>query len=495
MTTGQVIASVLIFLALLNWRIVRQQPRWVRLASSVGLFALLTVAVTFAVGSPLDPTFSQDAPVDRIWQQINVALWWLLAARLIVELTTDALMSKRFSGEGRLFSDLLAGFIYLTALFTIVGTVFALPIGGLVATSGVIAIVLGLALQNTLADVFAGIAVGIERPYAIGDQVWLDGPIEGEVVQINWRSVQIRTAGNDIATVPNSVVAKSRIINRSNPTTRRSDVVHVPCDAAVAPGQAMELIHRAILLCPHILPAPAPSVALTRIGKRSNHYDVAFSVGHSDRLRQTRSTLLSEVLRQFRFAEPGAASSAAAQEAGVAGRSQSSRQGLCDIPLFEPLSPENRVKLEKKLVLRMLEPGQTLFSEGDKEASLFIVDAGVLEVSRRSGDTVSIVGRISVGDYIGEIGMLTGVPHAASVTALTVSTIFELRKDDVAPLLAEQPELLRILEVSARRGQAILDRSVAASIGKEAVPSGQLLERMRAFFHLHRVERVDAPSR
>ncbi|HEX2888970.1 mechanosensitive ion channel family protein [Vineibacter terrae] len=495
MMTGQIIASVLTFLALLNWRIVRSRPRWVRLASSVGLFALLTVTMAFTLGSPLDPAFSQEAPADRIWQQINGALWWLLAARLIVEVTTDALMSRRFSGEGRLFSDLLAGFIYLTALFTIVGTVFALPIGGLVATSGVIAIVLGLALQNTLADVFAGIAVGIERPYTIGDRVWLDGPIEGEVVQINWRSVQIRTAGNDIATVPNSVVARSRIINRSNPTTRRSDVVHVPCDAAVAPGRAVELIHRAILLCPHILPAPAPSVALIRIGKRSNHYDVAFSVGHSDLLRQTKSTLLAEVLRQFRFVETGAASSSAAREASGAGRGPSSRQGLCDIPLFEALSPEVQAKLEKKLVLRMLEPGQILFSEGDTEASLFIVAAGVLEVSRHTGDSVSSVGRISVGDYIGEIGMLTGVPHAASVTALTASTVFELRKGDVAPLLVEQPELLRILEVSARRGQAILDRSVAASIGKEVVTSGQLLERMRAFFHLHRTERMDAPSR
>ena len=63
--------------------------------------------------------------------------------------------------------------------------------------------------------------------------------------------------------------------------------------------------------------------------------------------------------------------------------------------------------------------------------------------------------------------------------------MLELRKDQVAPLLAERPDVLRQLETSARRGQALLDRSVAASVGAATLPSGPLLDRIRAFFHLH----------
>ena len=96
-------------------------------------------------------------------------------------------------------------------------SVFALPVTGVVATSGIVAIVLGLALQNTLADVFAGIAVGSEGPFRVGDRIQLNDNLEGVVVQVNWRSIRIQTDGDDIAIIPNSVVAKAAIVNRSFP--------------------------------------------------------------------------------------------------------------------------------------------------------------------------------------------------------------------------------------------------------------------------------------
>jgi small-conductance mechanosensitive channel len=475
------IAGVLIGLCFLNWRVVRSRPIWARIGSSSVLFALLTAAVTYTAGSPLEPKFVEEIAADRLSQQIIVSLWWLLGARLIVEVMRGTTLIKQFAGQGQLFSDLIGALVYLTVVLTIVKTVFGFPIGGLVATSGIIAIVLGLALQNTLADVFAGIAVGIESPYAIGDLVWIEGPIEGEIVQINWRSVQIRTFGNDIATVPNSVVAKSRIVNRSVPTTRRSDTVHLPCDVAVPPERVFELIQWAILLCPNVLEKPAPATALVRIGKRTNGYDVSFSVAHSNVLWQTKSTLLKEVLRQFRSAGIKAGVSF---PSGLAGAPASTRN-ILDIPLFEVLSPESRSQLEAQLIQKSLQPGDILFSEGDSEASLYITCSGVLEVSRTIDGSLRRIGRIGAGDYIGEIGMLTGEAHAATVKALTHCTIYELHKNHIAPLLKAEPELVRAFELSAKRGQALIDRSVAASVGAETVPSGQLLNRMRAFFHLH----------
>jgi Mechanosensitive ion channel, beta-domain/Cyclic nucleotide-binding domain len=364
--------------------------------------------------------------------------------------------------------------------------VFGFPVRGLVATSDVIAIVLELALQNTLADVFAGIAVGIEQPYAIGDLVRLDGPIEGEVVEINWRSVQIRTAGNDIATVPNSLVAKSRIINRTTPSARRTDTVQLPCASAVPPQLVMELIRWAILLCPRVLEVPAPAVALIRIGRRSNFYEVSFSVARSNLLWQTKSALLKEVLRQFRAVgiptvegEPF--------EAGTKGIIDMPPASLLDIVLFEGLSQDCRARLNERLVRRALDPRQILFAEGDTEASLFIVATGVLEVSRSNNKPVpSSIGRISAGDYICEIGMLTGTPHAGTVKALTRCVVFELRKASVAALLEAEPQMLHAFEAAARRGQALLDRSVAASVGAETASSGPLLDRMLTFFGVRR---------
>jgi small-conductance mechanosensitive channel len=475
--SGDIITAVVAGGCLLSWWATGSRPAWLRFTSSVVLLALLTAAIVYTIGSPLQPKFKDDMASDRLWQQIVVSLWWVMAARLAGEIIRASALIKRFSGEGQLFSDLLAGLIYLAVTLTIVKTVFGFPIGGLVATSGIIAIVLGLALQNTLADVFAGIAVGIERPYAIGDLVWFEGPIEGEVVQINWRSVQIKTFGNDIATIPNSLVAKSRFINRSVPSMRRSDSVQVPCLRAHRPEQVCELIQQAILLCPNVLEKPPASVALVRIGRRLNHYEISFSVANSSLLWQTKSMLLKEVLRQLK-------------SGGGAFHIRGSRDEppepaspcMLDIALFGPLAPAKRIELEGQLIRRSLDTGEILFAEGDTEASLFIVHSGVLEVSRGDKHDSAVIGRISTGDYIGEIGMLTGAGHAATVKALTPSIVYELRKEFVAPLIQAQPELLHAFEASARRGQARIDRSVAASVGAQTVPPAQLLDRMRAFF-------------
>ena len=170
-----------------------------------------------------------------------------------------------------------------------------------------IAIVLGLALQSTLADVFAGIAVGIERPFSIGDLVSVEGAIDGEVVQINWRSVQIRTDGNDLATVPNSVIAKSRD--------------HQPQRSIARPGrQRVSAVRRSlepkrVLTCyigrscsaPRSSDLPAPSVALVRVGRRRHEYKVGFSVARSGLLGPAKSNLFQQIMRQLRTARGQAA--------------------------------------------------------------------------------------------------------------------------------------------------------------------------------------------
>lgn len=475
--TGPIVTTVLAGACLLDWWAPGGRQSWPRFVASAILLALLTAAIAYAIGSPLEPRFASDMSGERLWQQLVVTVWWLLAARLAVEILRSSLLIRRIAGEGRLFSDLLAGGIYLIVALTIVKTVFNFPIGGLVATSGIIAIVLGLALQNTLADVFAGIAVGIERPYAIGDLVWFEGAIEGEIVQINWRSVQVKTFGNDIATIPNSVVAKSRLINRSVPSMRRSDSVQVPAPRSQPPEQAIELIQQAILLCPNVLDKPPAAVALVRIGKRLNHYEISFSVANSSLLWSTKSMLLREVLRQF--ASGGSAFHPRGHQPDTAA---SEGVHILDIPLFEVLSRDKRNELEGALVCHSLQVGDTLFAQGDTEASLFIIRSGVLEVSHQEKHDTIIFGRIGPGDYIGEIGLLTGAGHAATVKALTPAQVFELRKEFLAPLIKEDPKLLHAFEASVRRGQARIERSVAASVGMKTVPQAQLLDRMRAFF-------------
>ena len=117
-------------------------------------------------------------------------------------------------------------------------------ITGLLATSGIVAVVIGLALQNTLADVFSGFAVGLDQPFNPGDRVAISGEIEGVVVQLNWRSIRIETDGEDLVTIPNSIVAKSHIINRTSRSERRLVSVQIVTLSTASADRVIELLGR-----------------------------------------------------------------------------------------------------------------------------------------------------------------------------------------------------------------------------------------------------------
>ena len=481
------LATILSVLAAANWR-VSWRPAWLHTGISAALFVLLTTLIVHTSGMPAAPVLNPDIRIS-LWQQVLITIWWLLGARLLVSLLRLPLLSERGASEAKLGSDLVAGIVYLATILAIVNFVFDLPVRALLATSGVIAIVLALALQNTLADVFAGIAVGIEQPYSIGDRIMIDGTIEGVIVQINWRSIRVRTDGNDLASIPNSLIAKSRVINRSRPSARRDDSVQVSCESSAKPDLVIELLRQAAMLSPKILADPTPTVTLNRIGVRSNAYDVSFSVAHTDHLAHMKSMLLKQVLRQFHYhcirpSNPGLTATPIGPVVTSPGFVETLPPDalLTDTALFHDLAAKHRAMLASKMVRRTLDPTTTLLSQGGIQASMFIVASGVLEASRTIANHSHIVGRIGPGEYFGEIGLLTGAPNAGTILALTRCIVFELRKEDIEPILKEDPGLAQAFDTSVRRSQAFLARDAAAAVSAPPGPPAQFLAQIRAFF-------------
>ena len=421
-----------------------------------------------------------DAPIT--WLRLIVVAWWLLGARVTVSAMYFALQHDRHSRETRLFFDLIAATIYICTGLIVIKSVLALPIGGVLATSGIVAIVLGLALQNTLADEFAGIAVGIEAPFQVGNRISLGKNMEGQVVEMNWRAVRIQTDGADIAIVPNSVVAKLEIVNRSVPYRTRSDSVRLSCQQSADSDRVIAVVNEAILLCPDVLDSPPPTVTLTQIGPGLNGYTISFSVADTQLLSPTKSQLLRHARRQLYHA--GLLANEPRQRAR-APHWLPVRQTLGELVLFESLEPALIDKLAQEATTRPLEPQEILFSEGAADCTLYVVASGVMEVTKatESGGIVPL-GRLGAGEYLGEIGLLTGAAHAATARARTHCYIHQLSREAIAPLLAAHPEMLTAFDRSVRRGIDLLNRRVAASASQPVPNRGELLYRIREFLRL-----------
>src|SRR5882757_8702524 len=179
--------------------------------------AALTGLLLYQGIVPFEGGQSQAPLLHRVFIIFAKIVWWTNAAWAVAGFVRIFLIFEERPREGRLIQDLLVGLIYLGAVLSVVAYVFDMPVGTLIATSGVFAIILGLALQSTLSDVFSGIALNLGRPYSVGDWVVLDDEMQGRVVETNWRATHLLNGTNDLVVIPNSALAKTKLTNLSSP--------------------------------------------------------------------------------------------------------------------------------------------------------------------------------------------------------------------------------------------------------------------------------------
>ncbi|MBO7745744.1 mechanosensitive ion channel family protein [Paenibacillus sp. MWE-103] len=111
-------------------------------------------------------------------------------------------------------------FVIILLVVTIVGSEWGFSINGVVAGMGLGSLAIALAAKETLSNVFGGIVIIAERPFAKGD--WILTPsAEGVVEDITFRSTRIRTFADSLVTVPNSTLANHPITNWSKMGKRR----------------------------------------------------------------------------------------------------------------------------------------------------------------------------------------------------------------------------------------------------------------------------------
>jgi small-conductance mechanosensitive channel/CRP-like cAMP-binding protein len=454
-------------------------PFWARVGWRLLSLLLLSVLAHRIVGSPVQPVLYPGAPWERVWQQLVVVGWWIMAARLAADAAHLILRLRHRSRETKILSDLIGGGIYVAAAFALIDIVFAVPIGGLIATSGVVAVVIGLALQSTLSDVFSGIAIDLERPYRAGDLLWVEGGIEGRVQEVNWRSTLVITGKGDVATIPNSVMAKSRLVNHSLPGPLRRVTVEVRLDPRVMPERCRVALEAAVRACLLPLATPAPSVHLTTLQGDGATYEIAFSVPSSESLAAAQSELLAQVQRHlFHAAIPMAVGGVAEAPALlVPGASDLITQS----DVIGHLRPDERDTLAGEMVDVSFDEGESLFKQGDPVEALYLVLAGTVGIVRQQTDGTELHRRMSPGSCLGLVGLVTGSPFAASARALTSVKAFRLGKDGLTRAIQAKPELLPSLESLARRIQSSMKEDTGVDEDHRAEQVEAFQTRIRLF--------------
>ncbi len=438
---------------------------------------LLTIALLRADIVPTQPLALTGSPSrDAVHALLKIA-WWAWTAWLLVGVLRAFVVFQRSPREAKLLQDLLAGLIYLAAVFAIITYVFDLPIKGLLATSGVVAIILGLALQSTLGDVFSGIVLSFSRPYRPGDWISIESGTDGRVMELNWRATYILTARRDLAIVPNSTIAKSKIVNVSSPSGLHGTTVTVQVDATAPPARCSEILEHATRNSRLIVATPAPTITVKAINASYAEFEIAFFVEELASTVKAQNELFDFIYRHLAAADIDLA---APQNGPVAGgglrKSRTAIERLLElVDILTTFTPEERAAIAAKLKRRSYDEGETLVEPGIVLQSLFIVGSGVVSITREGVEGDMEVLRLGPGDHFGEIGMLTGAPAAGRLSALVPTTVYEFGKADLTPILEARPPVAQELCRALARRQAAGQSSTSPELG-DSVPKHRLTD-------------------
>lgn len=442
-------------------------------------FLVLTGLLMGALGSPLSPSFNQESSGLRLLERLLTAGWWILAAGNAIGLLRLLIVLDNRPREARIISDLLAGGIYLATTFAIVNFVFSIPVAGLLATSGIFAIILGLALQSTLSDVFSGIAVGVERPYKVGDLLWVEGGVSGRVVEVNWRSTHIINEQNNVAIVPNSVIAKARLVNQSLSSTIRRDTISIRLDPLAMPGACMTTLEAALLACR--LPLAVPGAVIAQVGLSGDGavYEVSFSVQSSEAITPARAEIYAQAQRHLRYA--GIALAVVGSGTACLVKKFTPAELLAQSELFAFLPEEERNLLSTHMQPTWLRRGDTIIRQTEDSSALFILSSGTAEVTTTTAGLAHLTRRLSPGATLGAVSLISGVPHSVTATALTQVMAYQLNREAFSTVISQHPNLGISLEALAVRGAAAINGDLTSEASIQVNEPELSLSKIRAF--------------
>lgn len=416
--------------------------------------------------------------ISRFFIFIALAFFVVRAIDLLV---FDLVSRRRNVNAPVLLREIVSIFLFLILIAWAAWYVFESDVTAFLAGGTVLAAVLGLALQETLGNLFAGMALHLEDSFAVGDVV-RSGDHIGIVEAMRWRGTRLRTFQNNIVIVPNSMLARAHleIFPRNNLNAR---VLQIGIDYNVPPALALSVLVQAASNVDGVS-SQIPAIArVGGFGDSSVLYEVKYHMAdYSQRdgidadirkaiwyaLRRNGIPIPFPIRTHVPYEPPAARLQPASEE--IAER-------LARIDVLSPLGREALETIAAATRVHTFAKGETILRHGTAGNSMFVVHDGTVSVRVNEAE----VARLGEGDVFGEMALLTGESRAADVVALKDVVVIEITKDALQPVLQDHPELAASIssKVTERRGS--LD-SLRAASSEEAQQT--VLSRIRSYFGL-----------
>ena len=435
------------------------------------------------------------AAEDSLIKIPQLLLWSLLAflgVRALSTLIFDLLFRVRRGYEAPTLIRNIFSLVLFTVIFVLIfNKIYSeVNLGAIFTTSAIFGVIIGLALQDTLGNFFAGISLHADRPFQVGDVIVVGQQHHTGVVEgITWRAIKIRTFQNHVVLVSNSNAAREAIevAPRENLNAR---LVFFSTLYTDSPSKTIHVVREAVRDADNVSEKITPIVRIKNLGESSIEWEIKYWLEDYAKYNDTDALVRQRVWYALRrsgltFAFPTrtlhlqrkAITRPVTVEEQIADR-------LSAVDVFAPLSSEELRQLATATVGHVFAPGETLIRAGDEGSSMFVVHKGrvAVQVADKAGPRTVAV--LSEGNFFGEMALFTGEPRTANVVALEETEVLEIGHSAMKHIFETNPSLAESISWTIAERQAGLAAESQQAAQTSMHETAGLLASIRRFFGL-----------
>ncbi len=398
---------------------------------------------------------SADSDITQIifWMTI-IILFVMSLNQLVISILSELLIKPGILKIPRFVLNLLGGLVLALVILFVLSFVFDQNLSGILLTSTVASAIIGFSIQDTLSNLFAGIALQIESPFAIDDWVEIGGH-EGQVLSQNWRTLMLLTRENHRVSLTNQFVASDKIINYSRPSKRQIQVIYIGLHYKHPPNLVKQIMIDFLNSVEECEYDPHKPPYVESFEEYSIKYALRFWIKDYDdmiRINDMVHTRLWYIFKREGITIPYPIAYEIQAELPPHIVEEENKPEF-DVPkllrtfdLLKELDETQLDQLSNSAQMQYYAKGERLVKEGNGGDSMYLITKGTAEVTVKGNQNQDIhVQHKLAGDFFGEMSLLTGEPRSATIMAVTDVYAVVLEKDAFTSVLMEDPSILTML--------------------------------------------------
>jgi small-conductance mechanosensitive channel/CRP-like cAMP-binding protein len=432
------------------------------------------------------------APGHHDWLRLLASLLFSFAAVITSGLVLfDVVLARR--ELPRILRDVIQGVAYLITA-AIMLTRSEVDVTKVFTASVLTTAVLGLALQDTLGNVVAGLALQLERDFEVGDWISLEKGVMGRIREVRWRATTILTKNGDLMLIPNAAITRGTIVNYSRPTAAHRQVVQVRVHFRHPPGEVRDTIVGAVRSLPFVRAEPAPDCVLQEFVENTASYACRYWMDDVQRDDVNDSAVRSAIW--YALQRAGMEIPVPSRNVTTTENNEDRLQRKQDEDYAERIDALSRVdvfraldggridRLSRRLRHVVFGPGEVILRQGDPGDSLYVIRSGRVAVRIGVLGAAKEVATLGEGQFFGEMSLMTGESRTATIVATSHVDCFIVDKHAFQEIIEDKPDLAATISEILTRRQQELSAEVSAAVPVHRQTKQQLMTRIASFFGL-----------